>query len=183
MKIYNYDDNGYYTGSEEARLDPLDKKPLIPAKSTTIEPPKVKKDHVARFIDGQWAEVQSPEYSRSLLQEKDERGIKKYKKGPDGQSVKRTVEEIKADEDVYNSPAKIIKRFNEDIAFSRMAQVFSPDRLVSLSQFGFTIHSFMRAKNFDGLNIFINSLIQSGKASSDDLQKFKDILSEQGIQI
>jgi hypothetical protein len=53
MKVYNYNpDNKVYTFEEEADPDPLvPERWLIPANATTIEPPIVEEDEIARFID------------------------------------------------------------------------------------------------------------------------------------
>lgn len=51
MKIYNYDKNTFELISEEmAELDPIGKKPLVPANATTIEP-LAKKDGFAICFD------------------------------------------------------------------------------------------------------------------------------------
>ena len=55
MKIYNYDDDGYFTSESEADESPLEPGVfLIPAKATDVKPPKEKKDHRLRFVDGAW---------------------------------------------------------------------------------------------------------------------------------
>lgn len=60
MKIYNYDDDGYYCGSKNARYDPKELKNgnqvwLMPRNSTQIEPPTVPEGQRAKFEAGSWS--------------------------------------------------------------------------------------------------------------------------------
>ena len=55
MQIYNYNDNGIYVGSSQARPNPG--KPfsfLIPRKATTISPPSIGENESARFNGTSW---------------------------------------------------------------------------------------------------------------------------------
>jgi len=55
MKIYNYDSNGIYTGSRDARADPMNKnRYLIPANATKKAPPLAVAKQVAQFVNNAW---------------------------------------------------------------------------------------------------------------------------------
>lgn len=55
MKIYHYNDlTGEYIGQTEAKLDPIEKKPLLPAHATTLKPPMTEANQAARFNAGAW---------------------------------------------------------------------------------------------------------------------------------
>lgn len=58
-KLYHYDDNGYYTHQTEARLDPIDGEPLVPAGATLTAPPAAADNKLAKWDDGQqqWSQV------------------------------------------------------------------------------------------------------------------------------
>ena len=70
MKIYNYSkQNGEFLMESEARLDPLEAKVgkevyLMPKCSTKTEPPKVRKNEAAAFLDGQWTVV--PDWRKTV---------------------------------------------------------------------------------------------------------------------
>lgn len=56
MKIYHYRyDTAEYTHTTEARLDPLEKKPLVPANATTTSPPDTGSDEVAVWNGESWS--------------------------------------------------------------------------------------------------------------------------------
>ena len=55
MQIYNYNDNGIYTGPSNAKPDPLVMGGwLIPRNATTIQPPVTGVNESARFSNGSW---------------------------------------------------------------------------------------------------------------------------------
>lgn len=60
MKLYYYDEKGYFTTTSPAFLDPLETEMqgkevwLIPPSATTIEPPKAKAEHRLLFKGGEW---------------------------------------------------------------------------------------------------------------------------------
>ena len=52
MLIYHYNSlTAELVSTSEARLDPIDKKPRIPANATSIEPPTVGKKLIALFVN------------------------------------------------------------------------------------------------------------------------------------
>ena len=58
-KLYHYDDNGYYTHQTEARLDPIDGEPLVPAGATVVAPLPAVDTQIARWHEtrAQWSQV------------------------------------------------------------------------------------------------------------------------------
>lgn len=59
MLIYNYDKNGYYTSSQQAKKDPLESAKgsdvyLIPANATTKQALAPKEGKLIKFIGGDW---------------------------------------------------------------------------------------------------------------------------------
>lgn len=62
MKLYYYDEKGYFTTTSPAFLDPLETEMqgkevwLIPPSATTIEPPKAKAEHRLLFKGGEWGQ-------------------------------------------------------------------------------------------------------------------------------
>ena len=61
-KLYHYDEDGYFSHETEARLDPLDGKPLVPARATRTAPPAAAKNKIAKFDEdqNQWSQI--PDY-------------------------------------------------------------------------------------------------------------------------
>lgn len=60
MKIYHYSRlDAEYMGESDAKLDPIDKHPRIPAFATTVSPPDVQlqPEESIAFIDGAWVVV------------------------------------------------------------------------------------------------------------------------------
>jgi hypothetical protein len=55
MKIYRYDNEGFFVCEDVAQLDPIENNYLIPELSTTIEPPVVKENELAKFTYGNWS--------------------------------------------------------------------------------------------------------------------------------
>ena len=57
--LYHYDDAGYYTHQTEARPDPIDGAPLVPAYATLVAPPPAVAGQIARFNETQqqWSQV------------------------------------------------------------------------------------------------------------------------------
>ena len=57
--LYHYDHKGYYTHQTEARLDPIDNKPLVPANATLTAPVAAVDGQVARWNEtqAQWSQV------------------------------------------------------------------------------------------------------------------------------
>ncbi len=54
-QVHHYSpQDGAYLYASEARLDPLERNPLVPANATTIAPPEVKAQQVAVWVDGAW---------------------------------------------------------------------------------------------------------------------------------
>lgn len=54
--IHNFDaETGAYLGTAKAGLDPLDRKPMVPANATLIAPPETGANEVAVWVDGAWA--------------------------------------------------------------------------------------------------------------------------------
>lgn len=100
LDIYNYGDDGYYISKGEAGVSPLDKKPLIPAKATTIVPPKRTATEEPKFENGKWVMVASREYIKKqeedkyeLLQTKNIDGVYIYKQ-IDKNIILKTSEEV-----------------------------------------------------------------------------------------
>lgn len=56
-KLYHYDDTGYYTHQTEARLDPIDGTPLVPAGATLTAPLPAVDTQIARWNEAQWSQV------------------------------------------------------------------------------------------------------------------------------
>lgn len=55
MKIYHYSEKtGEYLGESVAPLDPIEKKPLIPARATNEAPPATGENQAAVWIDDAW---------------------------------------------------------------------------------------------------------------------------------
>ena len=67
MKLYYYDDNGYYSAMSEAFLKPLETKLqgkavwLIPPNATTIEPPSSIDGHIIKFNGKAWELEKMPD--------------------------------------------------------------------------------------------------------------------------
>lgn len=59
MRIYLYDESGYFIGERDARLCPASAlrgitKHLIPRNATTIEPPAIQEGYCRKFQENQW---------------------------------------------------------------------------------------------------------------------------------
>ena len=53
--LYNYHpETGELLRISEARLDPIEHKPLVPAFATLIKPPETKAQEAVVFVDGAW---------------------------------------------------------------------------------------------------------------------------------
>ena len=67
MKLYYYDENGYYRAMSEAFLDPLETELqgkevwLIPPHATTIEPPSSADGHIIKFNGKTWELEKMPD--------------------------------------------------------------------------------------------------------------------------
>lgn len=67
MKLYYYDENGYYSAMSEAFLDPLETELqgkevwLIPPHATTIEPPSSADGHIIKFNGKTWELEKMPD--------------------------------------------------------------------------------------------------------------------------
>lgn len=67
MKLYYYDENGYYRAMSEAFLDPLETELqgkevwLIPPHATTIEPPSSAEGHIIKFNGKTWELEKMPD--------------------------------------------------------------------------------------------------------------------------
>lgn len=67
MKLYYYDDNGYYSAMSEAFLDPLETELqgkevwLIPPHATTIKPPSSVDGHIIKFNGKTWELEKMPD--------------------------------------------------------------------------------------------------------------------------
>lgn len=66
MKVYNFDDNGWFVGEQDAHSDPEESRiagktiHLLPAKATFDEPPTAPDGQRARFVDGAWVLQEDP---------------------------------------------------------------------------------------------------------------------------
>lgn len=59
--VYNYHPvTGEFLGASVARLDPLDKIPMVPAHATLVSPPSVEEGYAAVFLSGEW--TAAPDY-------------------------------------------------------------------------------------------------------------------------
>ena len=58
-KLYHYDNNGYYTHQNEARLDPLGGEPMVPAGATLTAPLPAVAGQIAQWNQAQqqWAQI------------------------------------------------------------------------------------------------------------------------------
>jgi hypothetical protein len=69
MKIYKYDDSGYFTGVENAQKNPMshikgESEYLMKLNSIDIEPP-VGLNKIAKFVNGSWTLVDDPAYLKA----------------------------------------------------------------------------------------------------------------------
>ena len=126
MIIYNYDDKTFeYTGQNNADLDPEQSRIegeyiyLIPANSTTIKPPKIKKNEVALWDKTNWKIV--PDYRNTYVinEFKEIKFIKDIGALPDGYFVitEEQAEKVKQDPLYYiveNEKLIINPNYDED---------------------------------------------------------------------
>ena len=86
MKHYNYDkETRRYLGYGKCQTDPIEKRPLFPANSTPIAPPKCEKDEFQVFKDGQWSiEIDH---------------LKRVQKDPDNLKLENGIAVVMSDED------------------------------------------------------------------------------------
>jgi len=73
--------------------------------------------------------------------------------------------------------------FQPGLTLGRMAQEYTPERLLALAPYGFAVQSFISYKNFTQLKQFFAGLIQTGAGTADDYNVIKNILLEQGIDL
>lgn len=100
MKVYNYNKNGFYTGSSDANPNP--KSPgdfLLPAMATFIEPPESKKDKARVFNGTEWEFI--PDYSSYVYYEKETKSQKRYQIGEEPDLEKYTDIEPLGDVDQF----------------------------------------------------------------------------------
>lgn len=72
MKIYNYDDNGFFIGSSEADESPLEQGVfLVPRNATEIVPPAIGDGQAVKFENGCWIVVEASKEELSTPEEKD----------------------------------------------------------------------------------------------------------------
>lgn len=78
-QVYAFDDNGYFLSVMNCQLDPLETKKqkreiyILPANSTEIKTPRLKKNQRARFSNGKWTIEEIPEITQEQIIEKTER--------------------------------------------------------------------------------------------------------------
>jgi len=66
MKVYNFDNNGYFISEANAKLDPVETKVqeenvyLLPNNATFITPPENQEGKVRKFINGEWVYEDRP---------------------------------------------------------------------------------------------------------------------------
>lgn len=100
MNIYNYDYKGHYTITTEARLDPLDGNPMIPAHATSIAVPEAELETYERYkFDGTaWVVDKVQSIIDGLLETVNEKGTALYELDENQNPVERSAQDI-ADDD------------------------------------------------------------------------------------
>lgn len=117
LKVYNYDDNGVFTGEAEAQKDPLEKgKFLIPRNATVIKPQSVSLEEYQylKFDGTKWSKENNQEKINSLLNEVNSDNIKTYKE-VNGVPKLKTAQEI-ADEKKSKDDAYALIKYKNDRA-------------------------------------------------------------------
>ncbi len=80
MKVYSYDDEGFYVGEYQAQPNPKRKGEfLIPANAAAEAPPNPGKDEIPKYKDGSWILV--PDHSGKPFYNKQSQEEKFYKPG------------------------------------------------------------------------------------------------------
>ncbi|MHC4780861.1 MAG: hypothetical protein ACYTFG_20005 [Planctomycetota bacterium] len=116
MDIYNYDENGHYTKTTEARLDPLEGTPMIPARATATAVPTAAIESYQRYkYDGtSWIVDDIQPIIDSMLAETNVKGSNLYEDDGNGKPVAR----LQADIDIDDAEAdKVVLR---NTAYSNM---------------------------------------------------------------
>ena len=98
MHCYIYDkQTKQYQGAKKRQLDPIEKRYLMPANGTLIEPPLYDREkETIFFISGEWEIREFIGYQKKILKKKDENGIAFYKISK-GKVVKKTKAEMEPD--------------------------------------------------------------------------------------
>lgn len=83
--IHNFDaETGAYLSTAKARLDPLDRKPMVPANATLIAPPAQKEGMVRVFNGDAWAQVEDHRGKTYWLADKSEHVVENLGPMPAG---------------------------------------------------------------------------------------------------
>lgn len=94
MKIYLFDDQGYYTGESCAEKDQIsrDEEYILPAKSTLSVPPNLLVGETAKWDGEKWVVVDDPVYleQQKKLQEEEQRRIESEIEAQSGIVQKQT---------------------------------------------------------------------------------------------
>ena len=94
--VYSYNNQGYFEGVLECQEDPLNKgQYLIPARSTSLHVPKLKKDEEAKFINGDWLVVTSREKIKTDAEETEKQRLIDEKNSIDIEISKRKIKRQK----------------------------------------------------------------------------------------
>jgi hypothetical protein len=100
MDIYNYDENGHYTKTTEARIDPLEGSPMIPARATATAVPTaaIESYQLYKFDGAAWIIDDIQSIIDSMLAETNAKGSLLYEADVDGKPVARLQADIDLDD-------------------------------------------------------------------------------------
>jgi hypothetical protein len=109
MNFYSYDENGYFIGITIGQKNPAfgeEGQPeyLQPGSSTDLEPIKLKKNKVQKFVDKEWILVDDPAYLQKV---KDEEEAKKAKEQADKLQADLEAERIARQSRLETAAAKL----------------------------------------------------------------------------
>lgn len=103
MELNHYDENGYFTGSSTAKLDPVGNQPMVPARATSVPlPVGTVESYQANHFDGTaWTTISVPSKVDALLAEKNAKGTSLYEDIA-GVPTARSAQDIANDDAVYD---------------------------------------------------------------------------------